>query len=64
VSNNTAIHDKVAASTLGAALSQIFVWGFEVVSKVDVPSGIEVAWATLFVFACGYFVRESKPPTA
>lgn len=58
-----AVHDKVAASTVGAALSQIFVWGFETVSKSDVPSGIEVAFATLFVFACGYFVPETKPAT-
>ena len=59
-----AVHDKVAASTVGAALSQIFVWAFETLGKADVPDGIEVAFATLFVFACGYFVKESKPPTA
>jgi hypothetical protein len=58
------IHDKVASSTVGAAVSQIVVWAFEATSKVDVPSGIEVAFATVVVFASGYFVRESKPPTA
>jgi hypothetical protein len=58
-----AVHDKVAASTVGAALSQIFVWAFETLGKTDVPDGIEVAFATIFVFACGYFVPESKPAT-
>lgn len=58
------VHDKVAASTVGAALSQIIVWGFESAAKLDVPDGIEVAFATVFVFVCGYFVKESKPPTA
>lgn len=60
----TGVHDKVAASTAGAALSQILVWVFEITSKVDVPSGIEVAWATLLVFGFGYFTPETKQPTA
>ena len=60
----TGVHDKVAASTVGAAASQIVVWAFEQAAKVDVPSGIEVAWATIVVFLAGYFVRERKGPTA
>lgn len=62
--NIGAIHDKVAASTVGAALSQILVWVFETTVHTDVPAGIEVAWATLCTFALGFFVKESKPPTA
>lgn len=57
------VHDKVAASTAAAAASQIFVWAFETAAKVDVPSGIEVAFATVFVFLAGYFTPESKPAT-
>lgn len=61
---NVGLHDKVAASTAAAAGSQIVVWAFEALSKVDVPAGIEIAWATVFVFLVGYFTKESKAPTA
>lgn len=58
-----AVHDKVVAATLGTAFSQVLIWAFEAVSKVDMPTAIEGSFAVIVTFALGYFVPESKPAT-
>ena len=62
--NNTAIHDKVAASTLGVAVSQVLIWIVETAAKIDMPFAVEGAIAVILTFGSGYFVKERKPPTA
>ena len=64
--NNTAIHDKVAASTLGVAVSQVVVYMIERFdsSPEPLPFAVAGALAVIFTFGAGYFVPESKPPTA
>lgn len=64
MSSNTAIHDKVVASTVGVAASQIVIFLAEKFNEIgDIPFAVEGAIAVLFTFAAGYFVPESKPPT-
>ena len=63
--SNTAIHDKVTASALGYAVSQVIVW---LIEKYDgspdpVPFAVAGAIGLIFTFGAGYFVPESKPPT-
>ena len=62
--NSGAIHDKVIAASLGAAVSQIVVWIVESSAHTDMPTAIEGALTTLFVFGLGYFVPERKGATA
>lgn len=61
--NNTAVHDKVVASTLGVAVSQILVWLIETLGKIDIPFGVEGAIALVLTAGAGYFTPESKPAT-
>lgn len=59
------VHDKVVAATLGAAVSQIFIFVLERVNTIgDLPTAIEGAITTIIVFALGYFVPERKDATA
>lgn len=62
--NATAIHDKVIAATLGAAVSQIVIYILERINTIgDIPTAIEGAITTIIVFTLGYFVKEGKPAT-
>lgn len=61
--NNTAIHDKVVASTLGVAVSQVLIWVVETAAKLDIPFAVEGAIAVILTFGAGYFVPEGKPAT-
>lgn len=59
------IHDKVVAATLGAAVSQIFIYILERFDQIgDIPTAIEGAITTIIVFTLGYFVPERKDATA
>lgn len=65
MSTRIGVHDKVVASTLGVAVSQVLVWGLEKIDTIgDIPFAVEGAIAIILTFAAGYFVPESKPPTA
>lgn len=64
--NRTPIHDKVVASVLGTAVSQVLIYCIESIPEpnIDLPFSVEGAIALILTFALGYFVPETKPPTA
>lgn len=52
---------KVTASTLGAALTQVIIWGLENVMVVgDMPDQVEMALTTVVVFLLGYFTPPAQ----
>lgn len=65
MASNTAIHDKVTASSLGYAVSQVVVYLIERFdgSSDPIPFAVAGAIGLIFTFGAGYFVPESKPAT-
>lgn len=49
---------KVSAAGAAGALAAIVAWAAQTWGGVDVPPGIEAAFATLLAFAAGYIVKE------
>lgn len=62
--NKTPVHDKVVAGSLGLAVAQVAVWLIETGLHEPLPFAVSSAITIIVSFACGYFVPESKPPTA
>jgi len=54
----TQIYSKVVASTLGAAVSTVIVWLVNVIWNKEVPSGVNIAFATIATFLSGYLTPE------
>lgn len=51
---------KVAAGSLGSAVTVLLLWGLEEVFQLKVPEGLHWAVVLVVTFAVGYFV----PPAA
>lgn len=49
---------KVTAMGLGGAVAAVISWVLQVTFSLDVPPGVESAFATIVGFATGYLVRE------
>lgn len=50
---------KVAASSVGSALSVIAVWALDEFGNIEMPVGVESAFVLLVTFMVGYFVPPS-----
>lgn len=54
------ISEKVTASTAAVAITTVGIWIVEATANIDVPSFVEVAVATVAVFAAGYLKRDKE----
>lgn len=56
--SNKLPYNKVMAATLGAAVAGIFTEFFEAVTHYDISDLSEKSIVVVFVFVCGYVVKE------
>lgn len=50
---------KVAAGSVGSALSVLAVWALAEFGGIDMPTGVESAFVLLVTFLVGYYVPPS-----
>jgi Flp pilus assembly protein protease CpaA len=55
----SSISNKVAASTLAAAVVTIIVWGASL-AGVEIPEVVQGAIITILVFAAGYMTTDPR----
>ncbi|WP_420433005.1 hypothetical protein [Hyphobacterium sp.] len=49
---------KVTAAMIAGAIATVLAWGISAIAGVDVPPGVESAFAVILTAGAAYWIRE------